>query len=103
MRTNFSNLLKPALILAVVSGCLFFTSCKKYVEIEQYASIHNYCNKQYFVGTEVWVRDGDGTVISLESWEQVDVNESQVKIYQKLQMDSALKVKSKIEACLNNR
>jgi hypothetical protein len=98
---KLGNLLKPALILAVVSGCLLFTSCK-YVDIEQYKDLHDYCNDKYLVGTKVWVKQL-GCPISLESWEQEDVNRKDIDKTYKKQKEAALKIKIRIEACLNNR
>ena len=100
---TLKNLMKPALLIGAVSGCLFFQSCKDSVQIEQYKSLHNYCNQMYFTGTRVWVRDWKGLTMSLEMWVQEDIHVSKCDSILKLQMDSAIIVKTKIEACLNNR
>jgi hypothetical protein len=99
MRTKLSNLLKPALLIGAVSGCLFFQSCKDSIEIEQYKSLHSYCNQMYFTGTKVWVLDWAGKPLSLEMWVQEDIHGLKCDSILKIQMDSALIVKAKIEAC----
>lgn len=102
MKTKVKASRKVVIFFNALLLLVLFIACNDHVDIEEYTSVHGYCDDTHLIGTRVWVREWNGLAVSLEIWEQEVVKFNDIDSVRRIHRIKADSCRAKIERCLKH-